>query len=444
MQKFLTWIEEKFMPPMARLAEQRYLKAIRDGIISALSLIIVGCFFIIVAQPPIDSLKTLVAPHVANIMIPYRITMGLMSIYAVYGMGYSLAKSYKLDGMSGGVLSLAGFLMMTIPLNIDGVINNAIKAGVDGADKITAPGWILPMGNLGAAGMFTGIIMMIFAVETLRILKKHKITIKMPDQVPESVARSFEALIPAAVVIIASWVVRVVLRFDLNQAIINIFKPINNIVGNSLIGVVLPVILITLLWSAGVHGVSIIGSILRPMWLIMLEQNALDLSNGIASNKLSYVAPEQFYQWFAWIGGSGATLSLCLLLIFSKSTYLRSVGRFSLIPGLFNINEPLIFGVPLVLNPILAIPFILAPTVMTILSYIAVKSGIISGFVVNAPWTLPAPIGAYLATGGDWKAPVLVIINILIGVAIYYPFFKSYESKLIKEENAQVSGAVQV
>lgn len=182
MNAFLLWLEEKFMPPMARLSEQRHLRAIRDGVISTLSLIIVGSFFLIIAQPPIKSLADAVKPYVGDIMIPFRLTTGLMSLYAAYGMGYSLAKSYKLDGVRGGVLSLAAFLMATVPLNVDAVMNEAVKAGVKGAAPM---GWVLPMGNLGGAGMFTAIIAMIFAVETLRLLKKYNVTFKMPEQVPD-------------------------------------------------------------------------------------------------------------------------------------------------------------------------------------------------------------------------------------------------------------------
>ncbi len=430
MNAFLLWLEEKFMPPMARLSEQRHLRAVRDGVISTLSLIIVGSFFIIIAQPPSQGLKDLVAPYVGDIMIPFRLTVSLMALYASYGMGYSLAKSYKLDGVSGGVLSLAAFLMATVPLNVDAVMTAASKAGVQGAATM---GWVLPMGNLGGSGMFTAILTMIFAVETLRLLKKFNVTLKMPEQVPESVARSFEALIPAAFIIVIMWVIRVLLDFDINANLLKLFAPIKGVMGNNLGGVVVPVILITLLWSAGIHGVSVIGSVIRPIWLVLLDENISAVAAGTA---MPNIAPEPFFQWLIWIGGSGATLGLCILMIFSKSEYLKQVGRFSIIPGIFNINEPMIFGVPLVMNPILAIPFVLGPTVTGILSYFAVSTGLVGKFYILAPWTLPAPIGAYMATGGNWGAVAMVIINIAITTLIYYPFFKVYEKKMVAEENA--------
>ncbi|ERI94881.1 putative PTS system, cellobiose-specific IIC component [Clostridiales bacterium oral taxon 876 str. F0540] len=428
MELFLKWIEEKFMPPMARLSEQRHLRAIRDGVISTLSLIIVGSFFLIIAQPPVKAWADAIAPNVGKLMVPYRLTMGLMSLYAAYGMGFSLAKSYKLDGVSGGVLSLAAFLLATIPVNIDAFITAAGKAGVKGGAPM---GWVLPMANLGGAGMFVAIIAMIFAVETLRLLKKYNVTIKMPEQVPESVSRSFEALIPAAVIITVVWFIRVWLNFDIQTAIMNIFKPVVNLAGNSLGGVLVPVIFITVLWSAGIHGMSVIGSIVRPVWLVLLDANTAAVAAG---QPLPNIAPEPFFQWFIWIGGAGATLSLAILMCFSKSEYLKRVGRFSIIPGIFNINEPLIFGTPLVMNPILAIPFIIGPVVAAIIAYAATAAGLVAKVSVIAPWTLPAPIGAMFATGGDWRAAVLVLVNIAVVSVIYYPFFKAYEKKMIKEE----------
>lgn len=442
MGKFLTWLEEKFMPPMARLAEQRHLKAVRDGVISTLPLIIVGSFFIILAQPPVVALQELVAPYVGDIMIPFRMTVGLMSVYAAYGMGYSLARSYKLDGVSGGVLSLATFLMMNVPLNVDGFITEATEAGIEGAAPI---GWVLPMGNLGGAGMFTAILSMIVAVEIMRFMTVRNFTLTMPEQVPESVARSFEALFPATVVIILAWIVRVMLGFDINEILMNVFSPLIEISGNNYFGVMLPVLLITLLWAAGIHGVSVIGSVMRPAWLIMLDANIEAVADGgsmsFGEGGLPYIAPEPFYQWLVWVGGSGATLALAILLVFSKSVYLKQVGKFSIIPGIFNINEPMIFGAPIVMNPILAIPFILAPVVTTTISYFAVSLGLVNGFTIMAPWTLPAPIGAWMASGGSFAAVFLVLLNILVALAIYYPFFKVYEKKMIEEETVEAANS---
>ncbi|TZE83029.1 PTS sugar transporter subunit IIC [Calorimonas adulescens] len=421
MESILKWVEEKFMPPMAALANQRHLRAIRDGIVGTLPLIIVGSFFLIIASPPVKSWADAVAPYAGQILIPFRLSVGLMALYATYGIGYSLAKSYDIDPVSGGLLSLAAFIMTNIPQNIKDL------------------GWTLPMGNLGGAGLFVAILMAFFAVEVQRFLYQKNIKITMPEGVPESVARSFEALIPAAVIMIVVWVVRVMLGFDIQKFIMTVFSPLVT-AGDTLIGVLVPILLITLLWSAGIHGVSVVGTMARPIWMTLLDANTQAAAAGAAI--LPHIAPEPFFQWFVWIGGSGATLSLVILMLFSKSKYLRNLGRVAILPGICNINEPVIFGAPIMLNPILAIPFIVGPIVTGIISYLAMYFNLVARPYILAPWTLPAPIGAYLTTGGDWRAIVLCLINIIITGIIYYPFFKAYERQMLAEEESDVQEEV--
>ncbi|MCI3871675.1 PTS sugar transporter subunit IIC [Lactococcus petauri] len=425
MQKFLKWIETRLMPPMTKIGMQRHMVAIRNGVISTLSLILIGSFIMVFANFPIPAVAEWLAPHTANLTIPFRITMGLMAIYASLAMGDSLAKSYDLDGVTGGVLSLAAFLTLTIPLNVDTVLTEAGEAAI---------GWVLPMQYLGGAGMFSAILTMIFAVEIYRFFIKRDITIKMPDGVPPAVGRSFGALLPGGFIIIFLWIVRVMLNFDINAFIMSIFNPIADLMGNNMFGALLPMIFIHLLWAAGVHGMNIIGSIVRPMWLMMLDANMAAMADGTPLTQLPYVAPEQFYQWFVTMGGAGVTLVLVFLLFTCRAKYLRDMAKLTFVPGLFNINEPLIFGMPLMMNPVFTIPFVLNPIILTIVSYSAVRLGLVNGFVANVPWTLPAPIGAYMATGNDWRAIILVLVNLFIAGLIYYPFVKMYDKQMLEEE----------
>lgn len=422
MEKLMKWVEEKLVPPMAKIGTQRHLLAIRNGVVSTLSLILIGTFFMVFINLPFPGWNEFIAPYSATIVLPFRITMGLMAIYATFVMGSDLAKSYGLDSVTGGILSLGTFFMLQVPVNV--------------LTPEEAPlGWVLPMSSLGASGMFAGILSMIFAVEVYRFFKKRNITIKMPEQVLPAVARSFEALIPGAVILTTTWLIRSVAGFDVNAALLSLFEPLTNILGNNLLGVLLPMFLIHLLWSFGIHGMSIVGAVVRPMWLIMLDENAKALADGTAATKLPYIAPEQFYQWTVTIGGAGATIVVSVLfLFFCKSKFLKEVGRFSIIPGIFNINEPMIFGAPMMLNPYMFIPFNLVPLVLTIVSYFAVKLEMVNGFTVLPTWTLPAPIGGYLSAGNDWRVVVLIVINTLIAFIIYYPFVKAYDKKMLSDE----------
>jgi PTS system cellobiose-specific IIC component len=411
MYKIFELLDKYLIPVMTRLSEQRHLRAVRDGIISTIPLIIVGSFFLIIAFPPIPSLAAAVKPYAGKILLPFRLTMGLMALYACHSIGYYLAKSYKLDGVSGGVLAMAAFLLTSVPVTYE--------------DR----GLALLMENLGGGSMFVAIVMAVFAVEVLRLAKTRKLTIRMPEGVPESVARSFEALIPAALIIPLVWSVRNVLGFDIHQFVLALFQPLV-LAGNTLAGVLVPIILITLLWATGIHGDSVVGSVARPVWLVLLDQN---IAAAAAGQPIPNIAPEPFFQWFVWIGGSGITISLVLLMLFSKAPYLKSIGRATLLPGICNINEPVIFGVPVMLNPLLFVPFLLGPVIIGVLSFFVMQLGLVNKPYILVPWTLPAPIGAYLATGGDWRAIVLVLVNIAITTALYYPFLKAYERKLVRE-----------
>ena len=167
-----------------------------------------------------------------------------------------------------------------------------------------------------------------------------------------------------------------------------------------------------------------------------IAENMDAFAAGVNPNALPNIFTEQFLQWFIWIGGAGATLALVFLFLRSKSEYLKSLGKLSFIPGLFNINEPIIFGAPIVMNPILAIPFILAPLVMTTLTYILTVTNVVPMMMARLPFTVVSPIAAWISTNWSVMAGILVVINFLIALAIYYPFFKVFEKQQLDIEAA--------
>ncbi|TCP28852.1 PTS system cellobiose-specific IIC component [Scopulibacillus darangshiensis] len=417
MNSFVDFLDRRFSGPMARLAEQRHLSAIRDGVISALPFIIIGSFFLIIAFPPLPQgweITKWCADHAAQILIPYRMTMYIMSLYVAFGIGYSLSKSYKMDPLSGGQVAVAALLLSIVP-------------------EVTKDfGFVIPMADLGGAGLFVTMVVSLLSVEVLRFCKAKNVTIKMPSSVPDSVSRSFEALIPVALVIGIMTIITVVFGVDLHSLMGKLVSPIVT-AGDSYLGVLIPVFFTTFFWAFGIHGIAIVGTVARPIWEVYLTGNAAAVADG--ASKLPYIAPETFYQWFIWIGGSGSTLGLVIAMAFvMRSKYVKAVGRSSLLPGLFNINEPVIFGAPIVLNPLLMIPFIISPLVLATVAYIATDIGLVTPTSVMPPWTLPAPIGAYLSTGGDWRAVVLALVNIAISFFIYLPFLKIYDLKMLAEE----------
>ena len=420
MNNAFDWLDTHFAQPLSKISEQRHLKAIRDGVVSAIPLIIVGSFFLIIAMPPIPAnwgYHVWATAHVQQILIPYRMTFWIMSLYICFGIGYNLSKSYKLDPLAGGELSVAAFLLSIMPI---------IKKSGD---------IYLPMASLGSVGIFPCMLLAIFSVEVLRFCKTHNLVFKMPEQVPSSVAHSFEAIIPCSFIVLVMTLFNVVFKINLEQVIQTIFSPLVK-AGDTLGGVLLPVFLVVFFWFFGIHGDSIVGSVARPIWLSYFSENAEKMSHGLQP---THIAPETFFQWFVWIGGSGATIGLIIAaVIIGRAKYTKSITRACLVPCIFNINEPIIFGFPVMLNPVFLIPFILAPIVMTIVTWFTFKLGWVHMMFVQPPWTLPAPIGAFLATGGDWRAIILCLVNIVIATVIYFPFVRMYDKQeLAKEKGDQ-------
>lgn len=413
------------MPIAFKMSNQRHMRAIRQGIVATLPLTIVGSFFVILLNLPITGYAEFIEPYKAIVDVPFRFTVGILALYATYGMGAALAKSYDLDEVGGGLLATVGFLISTVvPVQV-----------VEPVEGVIASGRYLNIASLSSSSLFGAIVASIISIEIYRIMKEKKITIKMPEGVPPEVSISFAALLPALVIILLFWILRHFLNFDISALLSKLLMPLKDVLaGNSLIGGLITVFLITFFWALGIHGPAIMGPVIRPIWDVSIAENMTEFTNGVAASNLPNIFTEQFLQWFVWIGGAGTTLALVLLFLTSKSKYLKSLGRLSLLPGLFNINEPIIFGAPIVMNPVLAIPFILAPLVLTTLSYFLTITGIIPLMMARLPFTMPSPVAAVMSTNWNLMAGVLVIINFVIALVIYYPFFKMFEKQQLSKE----------
>lgn len=416
----------KVVNVMGSIADNRYLTAIRNGMSVIIPVTIIGSIFVIALNLPIDAWKDFIAPFSDSLKIPMNFTMDFMSVYVCIGIASSLCNDYKIDKVSTSVLSVLAFLIATItPATIDDKL--ATKAGIH------VSGTVLPLGNFGASGLFTAIVASIFTVEVVRFCLKKNIVIKMPNGVPTSVIHSFAALIPGAIVIITTFVIKIGLKLDINSILQWIFSPIRYFAGDNILSVIVPILLITIVWIFGIHGMVIATPILYPFWYENLNVNT---TAAAAGKVIPHLMTGQFFQWFIWIGGAGATLSLALLMAFlGKSEFCKKMGRFTFIPGIFNINEPLIFGVPIVMNPFFAIPFIAAPIMMGIITYLAMGVFHLVNYpIAIAPWTLPAPLVAMMATGFDWRAAVLAMVNIMVSCVIYLPFFKAFDKSMVEKE----------
>ena len=364
-EKISKLIEGRLAGPLEKLSNQRHLRAIRDGIIATLPLIIVSSLLMVIAfsynqMPESWGIRQVIQDNAVAILLPYRMSMYIMTLYAVFGIGYSLAKSYDLDGLSGAILAELTFLLTIVPVSIPDVTESISALAETNAELSTflsalPSGYVIPAEYLGSAGMFIGIISAFIGVEIYRFTQVKGFKITMPAAVPPAVARSFESLTPTIIIILGVSTITMWLGINVHQLVGNLIKPLISVT-DTLPSTLLIIFLIMFFWSFGIHGDSVVSSLARPIWLILLDQNtAAVASGGVAT----HIGVEPFLQWFVHIGGSGATLGLAILFcVKAKSKYGKTLGRTTILPSIFNINEPMIFGAPIVLNPMLLIPFI--------------------------------------------------------------------------------------
>ncbi|WP_270235593.1 PTS sugar transporter subunit IIC [Lacticaseibacillus suilingensis] len=430
MSHYFDALSVRLLPIANKIGDQRHLQAIRNGLISILPLTIVGSFFTILLNLPINGYSDFIAPYVAILDVPFRFTVGLMALYASFTIGSYLSDSYKLDKTTGGILSMLGTLLMVMPVQI--------AKGVTTAGKAVAADRYIPLTPLGSHGLFGAILAALIAVEIYRFCKVHKLEIKMPDGVPPVVGESFAALLPTLLVVLIFWIPRHFLGININELLSILISPLKGfLTGNNLLGGIVTQFFICLFWTMGIHGHAVMGPIIRPFWDQAIIENAELFQNGMSAFKLPNIFTEQFFQWYAQMGGTGATLALVVLFLFSKSKYLKQLGRLSILPGIFNINEPVIFGAPIVMNPLLAIPFIIVPIVNTIIIYVVTILGFMPRMMVKPPFSIPAPLGALITTNWNWFACLMVFVCFFVSLVIYYPFFKAFEKTQIAQEKGE-------
>lgn len=434
MNGFNRFLEEKVMPFAGKIAAQRHLQALRDGIVLTMPLIIVGSLFLILANLPIPGYSDFMASifgaeWATKLSYPVNATFDIMALVATFGIAYRLAEKYAVDALSSGAIAVAAFLLATpyqVPFTPEGSTEAILVGGG------------IPVTLMGSKGLFVAMIIAMLSTEIYRFIVQRNIVIKMPDGVPPAVSKSFIALIPGFVVITLIWVARLVIEMTPFESIHNIITVLIgtplSILGGSLGGSIVAMGVQMLLWACGIHGATIVGGVMGPIWLGAMDENRLAFQAG---EVLPNIFTAQFFEIFINVGGSGATLALVLTMILrARSKQMKQLGRLAIGPAIFNINEPIIFGMPIVMNPMLLIPFILTPIMMIIITYIGMSTGLVAKPAgIAVPWTMPPIISGYLATGGKISGAVMQLINLALSFALYYPFFRMWDKQKLKEES---------
>lgn len=420
---------EKVLSPLAnKLGNQRHLQAISNGMMMSLALIVVGSIFLIIANPPINLelvdlntsnifLKGMIAWKqwaVANyntITIPYTMTMGLIGMVTAFGVAYCLAESYHMKAAINGIISMCVFLMISAPVE-------------DGS---------LSMSYLGSDGLFVALIVSLLSVEICRIVGQ-KVVFTFPDSVPSAVTNFVNSLIPLTANIILLYGFNLILMAvsgkTLPDFIMSILTPAISSVDN--VWAYMAIFAFSnVLWLFGINGSSIIFPI---VFVLGLTNSGLNAELVNAGKDATHIMNLQMYR-YAVLGGGGNTLGLVILMCMSKVKHIRSIGRLSVVPGICGINEPVIFGGPIVLNPILAIPFVLMPCISIGLGYFVQWAGIVSmGYIIDPSFT-PFFAQGFLSAL-DWRNIIFMFVLVGISVLVYYPFFKVYEKSLMEKEGA--------
>jgi len=388
--KILNLIKQK----VEDFSESAIIIILKNSMLNIIPIIIAGSFFLLFFS-------------FFNIQIFknfYILTMGLISLFLSISIGYNYASHYNKEKIIYTLVSLASFLIL---INIQEIDKNR---------------FILTK-ELSADNMFLSIIVSLISCYIFSYIYNSLGNIFKLKEIPEPVRISLNSIFPFFITLLI--VVLIFKNFNLKRILTDFLKPLDKF-GDSLVTVTLANLFLHIMNFFGIHGISIINSILLALWQKYLAINAESFANG---SNLVYITAYPFFQWFIWIGGAGATLGLNILLLFNKNSYLKSIGKTALIPSLFNINEPLLFGLPIVFNPYFTIPFILVPVINGIISYLAFYFNLVNKVYIEVPWFLPFFIGSYLSTN-DYKAIILSIINLTISIIIYYPFLKTYQKHL--------------
>ena len=435
------FLEKYLMGPMAKVSAWRPVRAIVAAGRASIPFTIVGSMFLVLSVIPqafpVSFIETIWENLIDKLsplyLQAYNCTMGILSLYFAIVIGYEYTKIFvdeedlNVDPVYGALLSVFAFFL-TIPELV--ISNNTFDyLNVDGA---TINGWTIggnSLDRLSTSGMFTAVLMSILAVQLYKTCIRW--AVKMPDAVPEGASRSFSALISAAVVAIVVLIINgvfVALGTDIYNVVAIPFGFVKNI-ANSWIGIVVIYLLVHALWIVGIHGANIVMGLVTPILLANMAENA----NGA---QIAYAG--EFTSSYVTMGGSGAMLLACVWLAFAaRSSQLKMLGRAAMGPAIFNINEPLIFGLPVVYNPILALPFMIAPIVAATIGYWSIKLGFAAVSIMQTPWQTPIGLGAYVGSGGSIGALITALLCAVASFIIWYPFLKMYDNQLLKEESAE-------
>ena len=429
------YLNEKLIPKVMAFINTKAIQALKDGMVYSMPLLIVGSIFLILANFPIEAVANALAESgITDILNQaYGATFNISAMVAVIGISYNYVKSEGQEPLSGAIISLSIFLIL-MPSSVTTESGEVVGGVINKT-------WTAGQGMIGAIiiGLVVGYVYAWFL--------KRNIRIKMPAGVPAGVANAFSALIPAGVIITGATVLHGIFSMGFHTTVTEaIYKAIQTPLQgmtDSLGGAILMCFLVPFLWVFGVHGSTIVGGIMSGLLQANTLENQAILDSGkeltIANG--GHIVTQQFLDQFINVTGAGLTIGMVIYMVaFARSKQLKTLGRLEMVPAIFNINEPILFGVPVVMNPILAVPFIAMPVISCVIQYFALATGICplySGILV--PWTCPPIISGFLV--GGWRSALLQVIIFILSFLVYLPFIRKVDGMNLKAEEAAANAA---
>ena len=424
---------EKGKPFFNAIARNKYLKAIRDGFISVIPIIIFSSIFILIDAVPNVWGFYWPAEIDAILMKAYNYSMGILALAAAAttakhfcdAQNRDMPKNNQINFLSVMIASVIGFLLLS---------SDAINVEVDSTSYSG-----FANGFLGSKGLLTAFISAFVVGIVYKFFVSRNITIKLPDQVPPNISQTFKDLIPFSVSISIFWLFDLIFRsafgFCFAQGVIQVFQPLFS-AADSYVGLAIIYGAMSLFWFVGVHGPSIVEPAISAALVANMSANLTAYQAGEQATHVLSLSSQYFV---VCLGGTGATLVICFMFAFlAKSKEMKAIGRASMIPTLFNVNEPFLFGAPMVLNPIFFVPFVFAPICNIWALKIFVDLIGMDGFLYTLPWTVPGPVGIIMGLGFQPLAFVFLAAVLAIDFLVYYPFFKVYDREKCEEEAAML------
>ncbi|MEL0552757.1 PTS sugar transporter subunit IIC [Klebsiella sp. B345] len=410
-------IEQRLAPLANVLTRNNHITAMRDSFALAMPFVIVGSLLVPVLFPPvsINGATTFGQFYLwlRPMLLPtFELTIGLVALIVAFGASASLAKQYRLPERLCGLTGCLSFLLF-IGFRDNGVTNIF----------------------LGGMGIFTALISSTYSIEIIRFFYKRGWCIRLPEEVPLMTRNGFQLLVPLLFVMISISVVNALMQQAtgriLPELISEAVRPLV-VASDTLTAVLISLFICNLLWFVGIHGALIITGIMNPFWMTYLFENQQALAEGATA--LPHIYLQGFWDFYLLIGGIGSTLPLVFMAMRSRSRQLKSVGKIGLIPSLFNINEPILFGFPIIMNPVFLLPFIFVPLINACIAWYLTQIGILDRAVAMLPWSMPSPLGAAWSANGSWKNLCMTLFAIFNAWMLYRPFFKVYERQLADAE----------